>query len=100
MKEQLKTLALSLVEDLTMEETDLDLFAWAVEDEWTARVDSTVEYYRELPHLMIHELREYVSELDELERFFADREEYERCAAILQVREKIWDRCKPHLGIK
>jgi hypothetical protein len=99
MKKQLMTIAMSLVEDLTMEETDLDLFAWAVEDEWTARVDSTLEYYREVPHLMVPELREYLSELGELESFFAEREEYERCGAIVQVREKMMEKCRPHLGL-
>ena len=75
----------SLVNSLSLEPADLDLFELEVESEWDERALKCWEWWGSAPDLLEHGVHAELGELLWMERFFRDREEYERCAILVEV---------------
>ena len=79
-------LAESLTKGLTLDPADLDLFEMVVEEEFADRVAKSVDFFQQDPEKLALDLRDHLSDLQWLESFFVQREEYERCLIIQSQR--------------
>jgi hypothetical protein len=86
--------ALSLEVDILVGRDPMEFFAWALEDEYEARLSEALEYFSERPDYLAQECTEHLIELDELETRFVDLEEYEKCAVIRDLRNELKERYK------
>jgi hypothetical protein len=91
-----KQWASSLEKDIVIGQDPVELFAWALEDEYEARMSEALEYFSQRPDFLKQECVEHLIELDRLETRFVEIEQYEKCAVIrdlkteLKIRYKQW----------
>lgn len=74
----------SLTKGLGLEPADLDLFEMALEQEFAGRVAKSIDWFRRDPDRLLLELKEHLEDLQWLEKYFLEREEYERCRVLVQ----------------
>ena len=86
--------------DLESEIIDRDgvhFFQWTLEDEYEARLSEALEYFSSRPDYLRQECIEHLIELDLLETRFIQIEEYEKCAAIRDLRLELGARYREYL---
>jgi hypothetical protein len=75
----------------------IDFFQWTLEDEYEARLSEALEYFSQRPDYLRQECIEHLIELDLLETRFVQTEEYEKCAAVRDLRVELSSRYKEYL---
>jgi hypothetical protein len=68
------------------DQESIDVFYWELLSEYEARFDDAYLYYEERADLLHRDLTSHLVELDQLEIRFVALEEYEKCAAIRDLR--------------
>ena len=76
--------------DLGRDEDSLNLFEWVVEDYYEAQLDEMLEYFSERPDLQEIQIDNVKEEIQIMIRYFEEKEEYEKCARILTIKENIY----------
>lgn len=75
----------------------INFFQWTLEDEYESRLSEALEYFSGRPDYLRQECTEHLIELDHLETRFVEIEEYEKCAAIRDLRIDLQSRYKEYL---
>jgi hypothetical protein len=75
----------------------IEFFHWTLEDEYESRLSEALEYFSGRPDFLRQECCEHLIELDHLEQRFVEIEEYEKCAAIRDLRTELLVRYKDYL---
>jgi hypothetical protein len=88
----------SLDLDLGRDPDDLEMFQWVVEDHYDSMLEEMMDYFKERPDMQALQVECALSELDQMLQWFSDKEEYEKCARLVKIKEEIIDRFKK-LGI-
>jgi len=65
------------------------LFLWRVDEEYSSRWEDSLVYFSERWDLLRREAMSHLNELNELERRFLETEDYERCAVVRDVRDRL-----------
>jgi hypothetical protein len=73
-------------------------FQWTLEDEYESRLSEALEYFSARPDYLRQECIEHLIELDRLEERFLEKEEYEKCAAVRDLRADLLIRYQEYLG--
>jgi len=84
--------------DLGRDEDSLNLFEWVVEDYYEAQLDEMLEYFSERPDLQEIQIDNVKEEIQIMLRYFEEKEEYEKCARILTIKENIYGIIDRHLS--
>lgn len=80
--------------DLGRDEDSLNLFEWVVEDYYETQLDEMLEYFSERPDLQEIQIENVRDELNIMLKYFEDKEEYEKCARIMTIKDNISKRIK------
>jgi hypothetical protein len=75
--------------DIEIDRDSIEFFHWTLEDEYESRLSEALEYFINRPDFLKMECLEHLIELDELEKRFLEIEEYEKCAAIRDLRAEL-----------
>lgn len=86
--------ACSLERERLVDRHSVEVFAWAIEDEYEARLSEALEYFVDRPDYLMQECLEHLIELDRLETRFVGLEEYEKCAVVRDVKAELTIRYK------
>ena len=78
--------ALELELEINITQDSIEFFHWTLEDEYESRLSEALEYFSARPDYLRQECQEHLIELDLLETRFIEIEEYEKCAAIRDLR--------------
>jgi hypothetical protein len=78
--------AKSLEQEIVVTRDSIEFFHWTLEDEYESRLSEALEYFSGRPDYLKQECLEHLIELDHLESLFVSIEEYEKCAAIRDLR--------------
>ena len=84
--------------DLGRDEDSLNLFEWVVEDYYEAQLEEMLEYFSERPDLQAIQIDNVKEEIQIMLRYFEEKEEYEKCARILTIKENIYGIIDRHLS--
>jgi hypothetical protein len=76
--------------DLGRDEDSLNLFEWVVEDYYEAQLEEMLEYFSERPDLQEIQIDNVKEEIQIMLHYFEEKEEYEKCARILVIKENIY----------
>ena len=79
----------SVDEELGRDPESLTLFEWAVEDYYDSELKDNQEYFKGRPDLLHINNETILFQLDEMLDYFLIKEEYEKCAKLLEVKEYI-----------
>jgi len=79
----------SLKEHLVIAEEDREIMEYALYDVYSHRLNRDLEYYSEVPVMLRYCHISVLDDLREMEREYLEKEEYEKCAIILKVRDKL-----------
>jgi len=90
--------ALELELEIVIARDSIELFHWTLEDEYESRLSEALEYFSERPDYLRQECEEHLIELDRLEQRFVSIEEYEKCAAVRDLRLELKSRYQEYLG--
>ena len=71
------------------DQESIDFFYWKLLSEYESRFDDSYLYYESRPDLLQLDLTGHLVELDQLEIRFVALEEYEKCAAIRDLRNHL-----------
>ena len=82
---------------LALDQASVDLFSMALEREWETHFRLTLLCYEEDPDLLRVELTSQLKLLKELEDFYIDREEYERCGPCRDLYRELKVKYSKHL---
>lgn len=85
--------------DITITRDSIEFFHWTLEDEYESRLSEALEYFSQRPDYLRQECQEHLIELDQLEGRFVEIEEYEKCAAIRDLRKDLQTRYKEYLDL-
>jgi hypothetical protein len=72
--------------EIIIDRDSIEFFHWTLEDEYESRLSEALEYFSARPDFLKQECMEHLIELDQLESRFVSIEEYEKCAAIRDLR--------------
>jgi hypothetical protein len=75
-----------LEKEIKIDRDSIEFFHWTLEDEYESRLSEALEYFSGRPDYLRQECIEHLIELDQLETRFVEIEEYEKCAAIRDLR--------------
>lgn len=89
--------ARDLETEIIVDRDGINFFQWTLEDEYEARLSEALEYFSGRPDYLRQECTEHLIELDHLETRFVEIEEYEKCAAIRDLRIDLQSRYKEYL---
>lgn len=67
----------------------LDLFEWVIEDRYHSQLMETFDLFKERPDYMTIQKEEIEWELEYLLKWFESKEEYEKCARLVKIKETI-----------
>ena len=70
-------------------ESDMAVMEYALEEVYSERLDTDWEYYKSAPTMLMHCHVAVLQELYNMELEFCHKEEYEKCAVIVKVRNKL-----------
>lgn len=79
----------TLKEHLVVAEEDKEIMEYALYDVYSHRLSKDYEYYNEAPVMLRHCHIAALDDLQEMEREYVEKEEYEKCAIIVKVRDKL-----------
>jgi sucrose-6-phosphate hydrolase SacC (GH32 family) len=80
----------SVDNDLGRDQDSLNLFEWVVEDHYEAKIKESRDYYMERPDLLELSKEQMIYQLDHMIRWFERKEDYEKCARILKIKETMF----------
>jgi hypothetical protein len=83
--------------EIKVDRDSIEFFHWTLEDEYESRLSEALEYFSGRPDYLRQECLEHLIELDHLEERFLSIEEYEKCAAIRDLRISLKSRYKEFL---
>ena len=83
-----------LEKEIKIDRDSIEFFHWTLEDEYESRLSEALEYFSGRPDYLRQECIEHLIELDTLELRFIEIEEYEKCAAIRDLRADLTLRYK------
>lgn len=83
--------------EIKVDRDSIEFFHWTLEDEYESRLSEALEYFSGRPDYLRQECLEHLIELDHLEERFLSIEEYEKCAAIRDLRISLNSRYKEFL---
>lgn len=83
--------------EIKVDRDSIEFFHWTLEDEYESRLSEALEYFSGRPDYLRQECLEHLIELDHLEGRFLSIEEYEKCAAIRDLRISLKSRYKEFL---
>ena len=86
-----------LEHEIKIDRDGIHFFQWTLEDEYEARLSEALEYFGQRPDYLRQECWEHLIELDLLETRFIQTEEYEKCAAVRDLRVELNSRYKEYL---
>ncbi|CAB4174934.1 hypothetical protein UFOVP972_92 [uncultured Caudovirales phage] len=86
-----------LESEIIIDRDGIHFFQWTLEDEYEARLSEALEYFSSRPDYLRQECIEHLIELDLLETRFIQIEEYEKCAAIRDLRLELGARYREYL---
>ena len=86
-----------LEHEIKIDRDGIHFFQWTLEDEYEARLSEALEYFGQRPDYLRQECWEHLIELDLLENRFIQTEEYEKCAAVRDLRVELNSRYKEYL---
>jgi hypothetical protein len=86
-----------LESEIIIDRDGIHFFQWTLEDEYEARLSEALEYFSSRPDYLRQECIEHLIELDLLETRFIQIEEYEKCAAIRDLRLELGTRYREYL---
>jgi hypothetical protein len=89
--------ARDLESEIVLNSDGIYFFQWTLEDEYESRLSEALEYFSGRPDYLRQECQEHLIELDQLEGRFVEIEEYEKCAAIRDLRIDLLARYKQFL---
>jgi hypothetical protein len=89
--------ARSLEAETTRDPESVVFFHWALEDEYEARLSEALEYFSARPDYLMQECASHLQELETLESRFIQLEEYEKCAAVRDLKADLQVRYKEFL---
>jgi hypothetical protein len=75
--------------ELGRDSGSLDRFEWIVEDRFHTQIQDSIEWFSERPDLLNIQKEDIEWELEYLLKWFEEREEYEKCARIVKVKDTI-----------
>lgn len=78
-----------LEKEIKIDRDSIEFFHWTLEDEYESRLSEALEYFSGRPDYLRQECIEHLIELDQLETRFVEIEEYEKCAAIRDLRANL-----------
>jgi len=70
-------------------ESDMAVMEYALEEVYSERLETDWDYYKGAPTMLMHCHVAVMQELHNMEIEFCDREEYEKCAVIVKVRNNL-----------
>jgi len=85
--------------EVKIDRDGIDFFHWTLEDEYESRLSEALEYFSERPDYLRQECQEHLIELDIIETRFIGLEEYEKCAAVRDLRLELNQRYRGFLMI-
>jgi hypothetical protein len=97
MKKPFREWARDLEVEIILDRDGINFFQWTLEDEYESRLSEALEYFSQRPDYLRQECQEHLIELDHLETRFVEIEEYEKCAAIRDLRIDLQSRYKEFL---
>ena len=86
MRRSFQEWAMELELEIIIDRDSIEIFHWTLEDEYESRLSEALEYFSGRPDFLKQECIEHLIELDQLESRFVSIEEYEKCAAIRDLR--------------
>lgn len=86
MRRSFQEWAMELELEIIIDRDSIEFFHWTLEDEYESRLSEALEYFSGRPDFLKQECMEHLIELDQLESRFVSIEEYEKCAAIRDLR--------------
>lgn len=86
MRRSFQEWAMELELEIIIDRDSIEFFHWTLEDEYESRLSEALEYFSARPDFLKQECIEHLIELDQLESRFVSIEEYEKCAAIRDLR--------------
>ena len=89
--------ARDLESEIILDRDGIHFFQWTLEDEYESRLSEALEYFSGRPDYLRQECQEHLIELDHLETRFVEIEEYEKCAAIRDLRIDLHSRYREFL---
>ncbi len=84
--------------EIKIDRDTIDFFHWTLEDEYESRFSEALEYFSGRPDYLRQECIEHLIELDMLETRFIEIEEFEKCAAIRDLRLELVVRYSEYLA--
>ena len=90
--------ARELESEIIITQDSIEFFHWTLEDEYEARLSEALEYFSQRPDYLRQECQEHLIELDQLESRFIEIEEYEKCAAVRDLRRDLQSRYAEYLA--
>ena len=84
--------------EISITQDSIEFFHWTLEDEYESRLSEALEYFSGRPDYLRQECEEHLIELDHLEGRFVEIEEYEKCAAIRDLRIELHSRYREFLA--
>lgn len=79
----------ALDRDSVVGEDATNLFGWNLEQEYERRFNEALEYFGDRPDLLRQECVSHLIELERLETRYIGVEEYEKCAAVRDIRTSL-----------
>jgi hypothetical protein len=96
-KKPFREWARDLEVEIILDRDGINFFQWTLEDEYESRLSEALEYFSGRPDYLRQECTEHLIELDHLETRFVEIEEYEKCAAIRDLRIDLQSRYREFL---
>jgi hypothetical protein len=97
-KKPFREWARDLEVEIILDRDGINFFQWTLEDEYESRLSEALEYFSGRPDYLRQECTEHLIELDHLETRFVEIEEYEKCAAIRDLRIDLQSRYREFLA--
>lgn len=100
-KEETLWLKEHLVSEIIEAESDMDIMEYTLEEIYDERLDKELDYYKGNHRLLNYIHNETIMELDMMEFEYKEKEEYEKCAVITRVKDKLikkYNMVKPKTG--
>ena len=86
---RLKNFIDEIDEEFGRDPGSLDLFEWVVEDRYHNQLIETFDLFKERPDYITLQKEEIEWELEYLLNWFESKEEYEKCARLVKIKETI-----------
>ena len=76
--------------DLGRDPDSLNLFEWVVENYFERGINQNLEYFIERPDLLHVSNENLMCEIEDMMKWFLEKEEYEKCARLKVIKEGVF----------